>query len=211
MLPTGGPFFIELSTLQKYEHFLNYKHFYKKIMIQDDASCWFASQNQQIQDFEAPPVPEAEPLNTESDYDPDRPFGDAPTVTDEDVRNVTNMRLAQQPTAELIVGVMDVLMPLVLVLLIKGTDKDDIKLEPDERETLVTAWAGYLGDKNIQASPGVVLIIALVTVYGGKIVATVADRKKRDEISCLKAELEGQQASNAQLEQQLAIARKKEE
>ena len=180
-------------------------------MIQDDASCWFASQNQQIQDFEAPPAPEAEPFNTESDYDPDRPLGDAPTVTDEDVRNVTNMRLAQQPTAELIVGVMDVLMPLVLVLLIKGTDKDDIKLEPDERETLVTAWAGYLGDKNIQASPGVVLIIALVTVYGGKIVAAVADRKKRDEISCLKAELEGQQASNAQLEQQFAIARKKGE
>lgn len=180
-------------------------------MIHDDASSWFASQNQQIQDFEAPPAPEAEPINPEPAYDPDRPFGDAPTVTDEDVRNVTNMRLAQQPTAELIVGVMDVLMPLVLVLLIKGTDKNDIKLEPDERETLVTAWAGYLGDKNIQASPGVVLIIALVTVYGGKIVAALADRRQRDEISRLKAELEEQQAANAQLEQQLAIARKKGE
>ena len=118
-------------------------------MIQDDASSWFASQNQQIQDFEAPPAPEAEPLNAEPAYDPDRPFGDAPTVTDDDLRNVTNMRLAQQPTAELIVGVMDVILPLALVLLIKGTDKDDIKLEPDERETLVTAWAGWLGDKNI--------------------------------------------------------------
>ena len=110
-------------------------------MIQDDASSWFASQNQPIQDFEAPPAPEAETLNPEPAYDPDRPFGDAPTVTDEDVRNVTNMRLAQQPTAELIVGVMDVILPLALVLLIKGTDKNDIKLEPDERETLVTAWA----------------------------------------------------------------------
>lgn len=180
-------------------------------MIQDDASSWFASQNQPIQEFEAPPAPEAEPLNPEPAYDPDRPFGDAPTVTDEDVRNVTNMRLAQQPTAELIVGVMDVILPLALVLLIKGTDKNDIKLEPDEHETLVTAWAGYLGDKNIQASPGVVLIIALVTVYGGKIVAALADRRQRDEISRLKAELEDQQAANAQLEQQLAIARKKGE
>lgn len=178
-------------------------------MIQDDASSWFASQNQQIQDFEAPPAPETEPINAEAAYDPDRPFGDAPTVTDEDVRNVTNMRLAQQPTAELIVGVMDVLMPLVLVLLIKGTDKNDIKLEPDERETLVTAWAGYLGDKNIQASPGVVLIIALVTVYGGKIVAALSDRRQRNEIASLRAQLDEQQAANAQLEQQLAIARKK--
>ena len=159
-------------------------------MIQDDASSWFASQSQPIQDFEAPPAPEAEPLNPEPAFDPDRPFGDAPTVTDEDVRNVTNMRLAQQPTAELIVGVMDVILPLALV-------------------PLVTAWAGYLGDKNIQASPGVVLIIAIVTVYGGKIVAALADRRQRDEISRLKAELEEQQAANAQLEQQLAIARKK--
>lgn len=180
-------------------------------MIQDDASSWFASQKQQIQDFEAPPAPEAEPLNPEPDYDPDRPFGGAPTVTDDDLRNVTNMRLAQQPTAELIVGVMDVILPLALVMLIKGTDKDDIKLEPDERETLVTAWAGWLGDKNIQASPGVVLLIAIVTVYGGKIVAAVADRKRKDEIASLRAQLEEQQATNAQIEQQLAIARKKGE
>lgn len=180
-------------------------------MVQDDASSWFASQEQQIQDFEAPPAPEAEPLNPEPDFDPDRPFGGAPTVTDEDVRNVTNMRLAQQPTAELIVGVMDVVLPLALVLLIKGTDKDDIKLEPDERETLVTAWAGWLGDKNIQASPGVVLLIAIVTVYGGKIVAAVADRRRRDELAALRAQLEEQQAENARLEHQLAFARRKEE
>ena len=107
-------------------------------MIQDDASSWFASQNQPIQDFEAPPAPEAEPLNPEPAFDPDRPFADAPTVTDEDVRNVTNMRLAQQPTAELIVGVMDVILPLALVLLIKGTDKNDIKLEPPGQATLAT-------------------------------------------------------------------------
>ena len=151
------------------------------------------------------------PLKPNPSTPNDRPFADAPTVTDDDLRNVTNMRLAQQPTAELIVGVMDVILPLALVMLIKGTDKDDIKLEPDERETLVTAWAGYLGDKNIQASPGVVLLIAIVTVYGGKIVAAVADRKKRDEISRLKAALEEQQAANAQLEQQLTIARRKGE
>ena len=68
-----------------------------------------------------------------------------------------------------------------------------------------------MGDKNIQASPGVVLLIAIVTVYGGKIVAAVADRKRKDEIASLRAQLEEQQATNAQLEQQLAIARKKGE
>lgn len=64
-------------------------------MVQDNATSEFASQEQQIQDFEAPPAPEAEPLNAEPNYDPNRPFGGAPTVTDEDVRNETNMRLTR--------------------------------------------------------------------------------------------------------------------
>lgn len=180
--------------------------------INDDAASWFDSQKQQIQDFEVPEAPVEEPAATDpGDPDPDRPYGDAPTVTDEDLRNVTNMRLAQQPTAELIVGVMDVLLPLALVLLIKGTDKDEIKLQPDERETLVNAWAGYLGDKSIQASPGVVLIIAIVTVYGGKVVAALADRRRRDELAQLRARMEEMEAEKQQLEQQLAIARRKGE
>ena len=62
-------------------------------MVQDDASSWFASQEQQIQDFEVPPAPESEPLNPEPDFDPDRPFGGAPTVTDEDVRLTAGVAL----------------------------------------------------------------------------------------------------------------------
>jgi len=182
--------------------------------LKDDAAAWFDSQKQQIQDYEAPQPPAEEPAAMGGDAaepDPDRPFGDAPTVTDEDLRNVTNMRLAQQPTAELIVGVMDVLLPLAVVLLVKGTDKADIKLEPDERETLVQAWAGYLGDKSIQASPGVVLIIAILTVYGGKIVGAVADKRRRDELAQARAQLEEQQEEIQRLEQQLAFARRKGE
>lgn len=183
--------------------------------IKDDASSWFASQGQQVQDFEAPAPPTDDPVLEDADVvddvDPDRPYGGAPTVTDEDVRNVTNMRIAQKPTAELIVGVMDVIIPIVLVLLIKGTDKDAVKLEPDERETLVNAWAGFLGDKNIQASPGVVLAVAIITVYGGKIFAAMADRKRRDELNQLRAQMDELQAENAMLQQQLAFARKKGE
>lgn len=87
---------IAQSRLQKYEHFLNCKLFKrKKDIVHDNATSEFASQEQQIQDFEAPPAPEAEPLNPEPDYDPDRPFGGVPTVTNEDVHNVTNMRLTR--------------------------------------------------------------------------------------------------------------------
>ena len=93
--------------------------------IQDDASDWFASQGQQVQDYEAPAPPMDDTMVADvqetDNVEPDRPFGDAPMVTDEDVRNVINMRIAQKPTAELIEGVMDVIIPLVLVLLIKPT------------------------------------------------------------------------------------------
>lgn len=178
--------------------------------INDDASDWFASQNEQIQDYEAPAPPPTDGMGYEEAEvieDPDRPWGDVPTVTDEDVRNVENMRLMQKPTAELIVGVMDVILPIVICLLIKGTDKDDVKLEPDERETLVGAFATYLGDKNVQASPGVVLIVTIVTIYGGKIFSAMAGKQRRDELAQLRAMVEEQQNTIEQLTTQLKMAR----
>ena len=44
-------------------------------MINDDANDWFASQGQQIQDFEAPIPPEEEPVEEAEVIDEDRPYG----------------------------------------------------------------------------------------------------------------------------------------
>lgn len=179
----------------------------------DDAASWFASQGQQIQDFEAPPMPEMEPTVEDAEVleepDPDRPYGDAPTVTSDDVRNVQNMRILQEPTAKIIVGVMDTVIPLVVMLLMKNVAEESMKLEKSEREELELAWAAYLGDKNVQVSPGVALIVCIVTVYGGKVISVMQDRKQREERNALYAQLAEQKEQIEQLKQQLTLAHQK--
>lgn len=182
--------------------------------INDDASQWFAAQGQRLQDFEAPPAPDLEFADTPDlmdEDDPDRPFADVPEVTNQDVSNVNNMRAIQRPTAEVIVGTMDVLVPLLIAWIIKGSEREDAKLSPEEHETLVEAWATYLGDKNVQLSPGTALVVAMLTIYGSKVMLAINGRNERNEITRLRAQVEEQQRELQQKEHQLEIVRARKE
>lgn len=183
--------------------------------IHDDASEWFSSLGQELQVFEAPPAPEPDTFQG-NDFDDmtddtDRPFGDVPEVTNQDVSNVSNMRALQRPTAEVIVGTMDVVIPLLLAFIIKGSERDDAKLTPEEHDTLVEAWATYLGDKNVQLSPGTTLIVALLTIYGSKVMIAVNHRAEKNEITRLRAQVEEQRAALEQKDKQIEIARQRAE
>lgn len=183
--------------------------------INDDASAWFAAQGQQLQDFEAPPAPEVDIMDDgaqlEDESDPERPYADVPEVTNQDVSNVNNMRAIQRPTAEVIVGTMDVIIPLLLAWIVKGSDRNDAKLTSDEHQTLVEAWATYLGDKNVQLSPGTALIVAMLTIYGSKVMIAVNNRNERNEIVRLRAQVEEQQEQLRQKEHQIELARARKE
>lgn len=180
--------------------------------IHDDASAWFESQGQDIQDFEVPPMPEADipPVDTFDDPE-NRPYGDTPDVTATDVRNVINLQAINRPTASVIVGVMDTILPiLITAVIVRGSEVDDSRLTPEERETLIQAWAVYLGDKNIQASPAVVLLTTIVTIYGAKIFSAIQNRRLLEQeriIAQQQAELE---ALRSEKEAAEAKANKKE-
>lgn len=185
--------------------------------IHDDASDWFDSMGQEIQDYEVPPMPEADgsvpPMGDlpDNDFDPDRPFGDAPTVTNDDVRNVVNMQAVSRPTATVIVGIMDTLLPLLITMVIvKGSEAADCKLTDDERETLIQAWAVYLGDKNIQASPAAVLITTILTIYGAKIFSALQNRKAREQEETIAKQQEELETLRQEKEQLEAKINKKE-
>lgn len=178
-------------------------------MINDDANDWFIQQGQDIQDYEVPDAPDFEAPDfgidnddTDDTDDTDRPYGDVPEVTNEDVRNVMNMRAVSRPTAEVIVGTMDVLLPLAVTLVLRGTDREDCKLDASEHETLVEAWATYLGDKNVSVSPGWALVIAIVTIYGAKVSVALSNRHDRQELQAARQEAE-------RLQQELQAERKR--
>lgn len=180
-------------------------------MIKDDANDWFMSQGQEIQGFEVPPSPEAaEPQFEEAEMiDEDRPYGDQPTITREDVSNVQNARILAQPMAQVIVGVMDVLVPVLVAFLIKGSNRETMQLNDEERQTLETAWNTYLGDKQVQVSPGGALVMAMLTIYGAKVVEAISQKKQIEALAKAEAENLDLQRRLAEAEQQLEVERKK--
>lgn len=161
----------------------------------DIASQWFDSVGADLQDYQVPPAPEPEPdldnpLADEPEPDPDRPFADTPEVTNDDLRNIQNLRAVSRPTAEVIVGTMDVLLPAAGAILLKGSDKDDLRLSDTEHDTLVEAWSAYLAGKSVQVSPGAALVLAILTIYGAKVATAVNNRRTRDRLEEQQREIE---------------------
>lgn len=149
--------------------------------MKDDADIWMETMGQDIQDFAVPPSPIDEPEVIDDEPE---------TISNADVRNHANSIALRRPTAEIIVGTTDMLVPALLCMLIKHTDAGDYKLQPDESETLVAAWANYLGEKSIDLSPGWALIGSIATIYGSKLMMAFATRKERQELEELRHERE---------------------
>ena len=186
--------------------------------MKDDASDWYASMGQEIQDYEVPPMPEAEPTAEdqaaaeEAEYLDEHPYAEAPRVTSEDASSVLNMQRIQRPTASVIVGVMDTVLPILIALVVKGSEAGALKLDAGERDTLTDAWAAYLGDKNVQASPGAVLLTTIATIYGAKVFMAFQQRKDArlaEENEALRAELLKAQQQAAEAEARAATLAEK--
>lgn len=153
-------------------------------LINDDAQQWYDSLGQDIQDFEVPPIPDSTPTPEQQQaadqaaFAEQHPYADAPRVSSSDATSVLNLQRINRPTASIIVGVMDVVLPIVIALIFKGSQTDNLKLQDDERDTLTDAWAVYLGDKNVQASPTAVLITTIATIYGSKLIIAWQQNKE---------------------------------
>lgn len=96
----------------------------------NDEDIWLETQGQEIQDFE---VPEPELID-----DTPPPFIEIDEeqrqerVTASDVHTQLNLQKLQQPTAELFVSLIDIIVPIALLFVFKNIDKDDAKLEQDD-------------------------------------------------------------------------------
>lgn len=187
-------------------------------IMKDDASDWYASMGREIEDYEVPPMPEAEPTAEdqaaaeEAEYLEEHPYAEAPRVTSEDASSVLNMQRIQRPTASVIVGVMDTVLPILIALVVKGSEAGALKLDAGERDTLTDAWAAYLGDKNVQASPGAVLLTTIATIYGAKVFMAFQQRKDArlaEENEALRAELLKAQQQAAEAEARAATLAEK--
>lgn len=162
-------------------------------IVNDDAALWFANrhENVEIQDYEAPSFVDLEQddklndLADEADVQPEK-------LTKTELNTQLNMLELNKPTAKIIVQLMDVLVPVVIVLIIKGADSEQLKLTSEETQTLTEAWALYLRDSNVQMSPGMVLLGTIGIIYGSKVVIALQTAKENK-----KAEQEEQELKEA--------------
>lgn len=176
-------------------------------MINDDSSLWYETQGQQIQDYEVPesPLPGDEPETAEPIDEPQ------PEITDAEVRTQINLQRINKPVAGLIVGGMDAVVPLLFIALVKGTEETDLKLTPQEREDLENAFALYLGEKSIEVNPFYALLFTIATIYGGKMMMAIRNKKLREEKAALEAEIQRQQTEIETLRSMLDKQNQKEE
>lgn len=162
-------------------------------IVNDDAALWFANrhENVEIQDYEAPSFVDLEQddklddLADEADVQPEK-------LTKTELNTQLNMLELNKPTAKIIVQLMDVLVPVVIVLIIKSADSEQLKLTSEETQTLTEAWALYLRDSNVQMSPGMVLLGTIGIIYGSKVVIALQTAKENK-----KAEQEEQELKEA--------------
>jgi hypothetical protein len=145
--------------------------------VKDDAALWFESRETPIQDYEAPDfseLPEFGTPQTENNLEPRY-------ITDKEVKSELNAIKLSEPTAKLIVDLLDILLPAIVCNFTpqKKDDKEDFILNASEKEALTDSFSQYLSTKNVQVSPGVMLVTTLTAVYVPKFIYVYTTKRKQ--------------------------------
>lgn len=150
----------------------------EKIIV-DDASLWKQSRESEIQEYE---VPEDDFLSIgANDNNFSEPEPEEERITKTDIQQNKNRIEFNEPTAGVIVGIMDVVIPLLFVFVFKAENKDQFKLDASEKDLLLESWANYLATKEFTMSPGAVLITSLLSVYAAKVTVAVIEKNSTKE------------------------------
>ena len=118
-------------------------------------------------------TPEPEPENEEDDVEEIEPEEDDENF----IRDLDGL-------PELIVGVLDVLLPNIAAAW-THSDKYDYKLDEDEKRQLTKAWQIYLKNKpEVKMKPETILLITTLSIYAPKLI-TAFDKRKEYKRQCL--------------------------
>lgn len=154
----------------------------------DDAALWKKNRELGIEAYNVPePTDQPDFVNISSEagelpgLDGDGADGQH-DITNKDVSNELNALKLSEPTAKLIVSLMDVLLPNLAVLISKKKeDKQIVKLDSDEKEALTGAFANYLKETSFHMSPGAVLVTAIAGIYVPKFATVYMHRNEPEK------------------------------
>ena len=146
-------------------------------VVIDDASLWKDSRDLQLQEFDVP-----ESSDDFLDIEKENVQEEKEHCSSRDVNDQLNMIKLNEPTAEIIVTLLDVLIPLLFTIVFKGANKENLKLDQQDRDVLLSAWSQYLVTKEFSMSPGAVLATTMLTIYGAKVTIAIMDRNNRNVV-----------------------------
>ncbi|MDR3046195.1 MAG: hypothetical protein LBU51_01090 [Bacteroidales bacterium] len=150
----------------------------EKQIVNDDATLWKESREIPIQEYSEPTVSD-NPEFVSTETDSEKPH----FITDKEVKSNYNSIKISEPTANLIVSLINVIFPAIVCKFTKGKadDKDNLKLEEDEKEVLVDAFSQWLSEKQVNMSPTAVLLTAIAGIYTPKIIDVFFFKTKENE------------------------------
>ncbi|MDR1552555.1 MAG: hypothetical protein LBS69_03705 [Prevotellaceae bacterium] len=160
--------------------------------INDDAALWFETRNMPVQSYEVPEVTE-EPdfVQVNNTLTEDEEFD---YISDKQVKSELNQLKLTEPMSNLIVTLLDIVIPAILCNFSpkKSDDKEDLKIDESEKEALTNAFSQYLKESDISMSPGSVLLGTVAAVYVPKFIYVFYTKKKQheDEMQAIMQEIE---------------------
>jgi hypothetical protein len=160
--------------------------------VNDDAALWFETRNMPVQDYEVPEITEEpEFVQPESTAEPEF---ETDYISDKQVKSELNQLKLTEPMSNLIVTLLDIVIPAILCNFTpkKSDDKEDLKIDESEKEALKNAFSQYLKESDISMSPGSVLLGTIAAVYVPKFIYVFYTKKKQheDEMQAMTQEIE---------------------
>jgi hypothetical protein len=154
--------------------------------IQDDFDLFKQCENMEIQDY-------SEPSSNQYFVNDDSSSNgyDTEAATHKPIKKIG---IAPEKLAKKIVVGMDIVLPTGIGLIFekfnRKPNEDDLELDDEEKDILIENWTDYLREKQVDVSPGLLLIISILLIYSMKIAIVLKSTAKDKEIAELKKQAE---------------------
>jgi hypothetical protein len=124
-------------------------------------------------------------------------------VTDEELMHREALRTASFLPSKIVVETIDISFAGLLAWIFGAGTVEDFKTDQETKKALTEAWQNYLKDKGADLSPGMMLFMMSVGVYGPKIPIALDIRKANQKNKEISDKLEEIEKENANLKRKL--------
>lgn len=126
-------------------------------------------------------------------------FSENETFTDADLKHRNAMITASLLPAKVVVETIDLLFAGVFTIISKEPNNEAFKTDKETKEAYTEAWQNYLKDKGADLSPGLMLTMMTLGIYGTKIPIALDLRKANKKNKELTESLEEKDKEIAKL------------